>query len=556
MTFIFDLFTRDSAAHTLFILGLVIVLGLILGSLRFRGISLGVAGVLFSGLLLGHLKVPMNAAILEFGRELGLILFVYTIGLQVGPGFFASIRREGLRLNILAACVVTAGALLTAAFHLWGGLPLPAAAGIFSGATTNTPSLAAAQQALKEFPGMSQESILMPALGYAVSYPFGIIGMILSMILLRFLFRIEPLREAESYSRIHEKNNPKLAVMDFKIENPEIHGLALRKVSALNQPGVVISRVIHEGAACAALPNTVLHLGDTLRAVGPAELLGSFKVSIGSETRMDFRGTQGHLVARRVIVSRAAAAGRTIAELAARQRYGVSITRILRSDVELPVTPELVIHYADEMTAVGKEEQLKKFASDMGDSVKELHHPQLISIFAGIVAGIVVGMIPLSLPGIPSPVKLGLAGGPLVVAILLSRVGRWGPLLWYMPPAANTMLREMGIALFLACVGLMSGGRFAETLMAGQGAVWMAAGAAITVLPIFFAALWARLVFKMNYLTLCGFLAGSMTDPPALAFANQMAPSGAQVVSYAAVYPAVMILRVIAAQCLVIFLMR
>lgn len=556
MQFVIDLFTSETIAHTLFIFGLVIALGLVLGSFRIRGIALGVAGVLFSGLLFGHFKVPMNHEILEFAREFGLILFVYTIGIQVGPGFFSSLKRDGLQLNALAAFIVITGALIAAAFHLWGGVPLPAAAGLFSGATTNTPSLAAAQQALKDIPNLPPEAVKMPALGYAVSYPFGIVGIILSMILVRALFRIDPSKDAASYADFHARMNPKPVVMDFRVENPNLDGLTVKKIPALNEQGVVISRVIHDGTAHAALPDTVVRLGDTIRAVGPRERLEQFRVIIGSETHMDLRGTKGHIVARRVVVSRADSAGKTIAELSARQRYGVTITRLSRGDVEVPVTPGLVINFADTLMAVGEQEAVKKFASDMGDSAKELNHPQLIAVFAGIVAGIVIGVMPFHLPGIPSPVKLGLAGGPLVVAIVLSRIGRLGPLIWYMPPAANYMLREVGITLFLACVGLRSGDRFVETLVAGDGFYWMFAGAVITTVPLLLAALWARIRMKMNYLTLCGLLAGSMTDPPALAFANQITPSSAQVVSYASVYPAVMLLRVICAQCLVIFLMR
>lgn len=556
MQFLIDLFTSQTVAHTLFIFGLVIASGLVLGSFRVKGIALGVAGVLFSGLIFGHFKVPMNHEILEFAREFGLILFVYTIGIQVGPGFFASLKRDGLALNSIAAFIVISGALIAAAFSIWGGVPLPAAAGIFSGATTNTPSLAAAQQALKEVAELPAEAMKLPALGYAVSYPFGIVGIIISMLIIRMVFRIQPAHDAAEYAEHHARMNPKPVVMDIRVENPNLDGLTVRKIPALNEQGVVISRVVHDGTTHAALPGAVIRIGDIIRAVGPKDKLDELRVIIGSETHMDLRGTKGRIIARRVVISKTSAAGKTLSELSARQRYGVTVTRLLRGDVEVPVTPNLVINYADTLMAVGEEEAIKKFASDMGDAPRELNHPQLIAVFTGIVLGIVAGVIPFHLPGIPSPVKLGLAGGPLVVAIILSRIGRVGPLVWYMPPAANYMLREVGITLFLACVGLRSGDKFVETLTAGDGLYWMFAGAVVTTVPLLIAGFWAKFKMKMNYLSLCGLLAGSMTDPPALAFANQISPSSAQVVAYASVYPAVMLLRVICAQCLIIFLMR
>ncbi len=556
MAFITDLFTSTTIAHTLFIFGLVACLGLLLGSLRFKGISLGVAGVLFSGLLFGHFGIAIDHEILDFAREFGLILFVYTIGLQVGPGFFSSFKRDGLTLNLLAVFIVICGALIAAAFALWGGIPLPAAAGLFSGATTNTPSLAAAQQALKDIPGLMPEAGKLPALGYAVAYPFGIVGIIITMLLIRFLLRINPSQDASTYAEMHARMNPKLEVIDLRVENSNLHGLQLKNIPSLNDSGVVISRVYHEGVLQAALPATTIHLGDIIRAVGPRDKLNDLRVIIGTETQLDLRGTKGHTIARRVIVSRTAMSGKTIAELDARQRYGVTITRLTRSDMELPVTPDITVNFADTLMAVGDEDAVRKFAAEMGDSPKELNHPQLIPVFLGIVLGVLLGTFPFHIPGIPSAVKLGLAGGPLVVAILLSRLGRLGPLVWYMPAAANIMLREVGITLFLACVGLKAGDQFVKTLVQGDGLYWMAAGTAITLVPLLAAAFWARLKLKMNYLTLCGLLAGSMTDPPALAFANQMVPSSAQVVAYASVYPVVMLLRVICAQCLIIFFMR
>lgn len=553
--FLVQLLTGHSVAQAVFVFGLVIALGLGFGSLRFRGIRLGVAGVLFSGILFGHFGIKVNEEILEFAREFGLILFVYTIGMQVGPGFFASLRRQGLGLNLVAAAIVGGGVLITALLIWFGGVPVPAAIGIFSGATTNTPSLAAAQQALREVAGLNPESLKLPGLGYAVAYPFGILGIILTMLVIRFAFRLHPSSEAAEYEKHHHREHPKLEVIDVEVQNPNLNGIMLKKIPGFGHYPVVVSRIFHAGDLAVAQPETVVYTGDVLRLVGTREKLEEFMLTVGRESKIDLGTVKSPITVRRVIVTRPDAAGKSLAELDARKRFGITVTRITRSEVEFIPSSDLEFHLADSLIVVGEQSAVQRFAEEMGDTPKELDHPQVIPIFIGIALGILLGSFPVSLPGFPAPIRLGLAGGPLLAAIVFSRIGKIGKLIWYMPASANFIVREVGIALFLACVGLRAGDKFVSTLLQGDGFYWMACGAAITALPLLVAGIAARLFGKMNYLTLCGLLAGSMTDPPALAYAGQLASSNAQMVSYATVYPLVMILRVLSAQILVLFFM-
>jgi putative transport protein len=469
--------------------------------------------------------------------------------------FFASFKKDGLRLNGLAFSIVFLGVLITIVLGLCGWVPFPVAVGLFSGATTNTPSLAAAQQALKEIPSITDEMLKMPGLGYAVSYPFGIVGIILTMLFMRFIFKIRPAQEVIEYTQAHQKQALILETLDIAVQNPNLNGCHVEEIPAIQETGVVVSRILHSGEVQLVSPDSRVYIGDIIRVVGPKEKLDEIQMIVGARAKIETITTHNALSVKRILVTRKEVIGKTIEELEA-FLYGVTVTRISRSQIEFPATQEIEIHFADTLVVVGEEAGIQKFAKIIGNSEKDLDHPQLIPVFLGVALGVLVGSIPFSIPGMPAAVKLGLAGGPLVVAILLSRIGRVGRLVWYMPNAANFMLREVGISLFLACVGLRAGDRFIETLVAGEGLKWIALAAVITLLPIFFVALWARLRYRMNYLTLCGLLAGSMTDPPALAYANQMAPSSAQVVAYAGVYPLVMLVRVISAQMIVMFFVR
>ncbi len=551
---IINLFTSPSTAQAIFILGLVVALGLALGSIRIYGIKLGVAGVLFSGILFGHFKWTIHPELLDFVREFGLVLFVYTIGMQVGPGFFSAFKRSGLTYNLMAAFVVISGAVIAVSLSFFAHIPLPAAVGLFAGATTNTPSLAAAQQALKDLPNIAPEISKLPAVAYAMAYPFGILGIILTMLLIRFVFRIMIKQEAEDFLKLHQNSNS-LQVVDLRVENPNLDGIPVSKIPNAGKEGVVISRIQHQGQIQPVLSDTVVEFGDIVRAVGPKEELDELRLVVGSEAKMDTRASSP-VISKRVIVTRKEMAGKSIRELDVRNRYEVTITRIHRAQFELPVHSDMELQYADTLITVGDEEDIRRFAKDVGDSPKALEHTELISVFVGIALGVLVGIWPIKFAGMPAPLKLGLAGGPLMVAILLSRIGRIGKMIWYMPISANYMLREFGISLFLACVGLRSGDQFVETLTHGSGLYWMACASLITLLPILLVGIFARMRLKMNYLTICGLISGSMTDPPALAFANQIVASDAQVISYAAVYPLVMILRVVSAQLIVMIFMH
>jgi putative transport protein len=549
----------SSTAHAIVIVAIVAAAGLAIGAIRVWRIHLGVAGVLFAGLAFGHFGVDINADVLEFAREFGLILFVYTIGVQVGPGFLSSLRKSGLPLNLMAAAVVLLGSVIT--IVLWWLLmeraELPAAVGVFAGATTNTPSLAAAQEALKNAAPQQQFEQLrvLPGLGYAVAYPFGVIGIILTIVLSRTLFRIDARAEAEALEKLETAEREPLATMNLEVTNPNVVGVALANVPTLSESGVVVSRIFHDNQLALAKPQTVLSAGDVILAVGPRAGLEQLRLIVGPESSTNLKDLPSRIATRRVLVTRSDVLGRTVAELKLRERFGVSVTRIERSGIELPVTGAIRLQFGDRLTVVGNADSIAPVAAELGDSMKRLNAPQIVPVFLGIAIGVIIGSIPLKFPGLPSPVKLGMAGGPLLVAIVLSRLGNVGPLVWYLPTSAMLVLRDVGIALFLACVGLKAGGHFAETLLSGNGLTWLLCGVVITLVPMLIVAAVARLIYKLNYLTLCGLLAGSMTDPPALAFATTMTSSEAPSVAYAAVYPLTMILRVLCAQLMIVLFM-
>jgi putative transport protein len=433
-----------SVAHAMLILSLAVASGLALGSFRLFSVNLGVAGVLFAGLALGHFQFSIEPSVLEFVREFGLILFVYSIGMQVGPGFFASLRKQGLPLNLMATGIVLLGVVTTLVLYysFMDRGSLPAAVGLFSGATTNTPSLAAAQQALKDASNADPKVLSMPVLGYAVAYPFGVMGIILTMFVIRGIFRISPQKEAEVIAQMDGKP-PKLSTINLEVQNPNLDGLPLDRVPTLADSGVVVSRVGTNGHAVVGNADTVLHVGDVLLAVGLRERLEQLKVIVGTESHVDVRSIPSKISTRRIVVTKSGALGRTIQELAIGTRFNVRITRISRAEIELSPTHDLRLQYADNLLAVGEDSAIRAVANELGDSPKKLNFPQIIPIFVGIALGVILGSWPVSLPGMPAPVKLGLAGGPLVVAILLSRLGHIGPLVWHMPISANFILRRL-----------------------------------------------------------------------------------------------------------------
>lgn len=553
MDWLVQLFTQDTVARTVLLLGLAGAAGSALGKIRIFGVSLGVAGVLFVGLFLGYLKLSIDHHVLEFVREFGLIVFVYTLGLQIGPGFFGSLRSRGLVLNGFAAAIVLGGVALTVLGIATGRVSMPAGVGLLSGATTNTPSLAAAQQALKQL-GEPDTAAVVQGLAYAVTYPFGIVGIILTMVLVRVVFRIPVADEVAAAESAQQPSTPAPGTRNFEVRNVNLVGRPLGRVPGLAGSGVVVSRVSRGGVVAVARPEAPLQLGDILHAVGPEDGLDELRVVVGADAGVDLKTVNGPVTNRRLIVTRSAAFGRELAELAVFAEHNVVVTRVTRGGIEFTPRPGLRLQFGDVLMVVGEAARIAAVAAVVGNSNRALNSPQPIPFFLGIALGVIVGSIPLAVPGLPAAVKLGLAGGPLVVAILLSRVANTGPLVWYLPTNANHMLREVGITLFLAAVGLKSGASFVEVLRGGNGLQWMLYGAVVTAVPLVAVGLLARAWKKLNYAELCGVLAGSMTDPPALAFAQQSLGSDAPAVSYATVYPLVMLLRVFSAQ-LVVFLL-
>lgn len=557
MPVLLDLFNGLSdIARVMLTLSLVAVGGLALGQIKVRGVGLGIGGVLFAGLAAGHAAreagVAFDAHVLHFVREFGLILFVYTIGVQVGPGFFVALKRAGLRLNLLAAAIVALGLATAAAIHLVSGAPLPAVLGIFSGAVTNTPSLGAAQEILGAVHAPTGQMAL-PSLGYAVAYPFGIAGILLAMGLLRAAFRIDPIAEAAAFERQRNAEVASLETLDVAVRNPGVVGLAVKDIVRADQ-GVVASRMMRAGQLRVPHPDTPVEPGDVLHLVGSRPRLDRLKTYLGQEAEVPLTTKGTDIRWERLVVTSDGVLGKSIAQLDIADSYDVVFSRVTRAGVELVPSPALRLQFGDILTAIGLPKDIQRVSSLIGNSRRRLQQVEFIPVFIGIALGLLIGSIPLHLPGMPAPLKLGLAGGPLVAAILLSRLGHLGPLVWFMPPAANTALREIGIVLFLAVVGLMSGGRFVETLVHGDGATWVLYGALITMVPLLIVGFVARAVMKMNYLTACGLLSGSMTDPPALAFANAMSVSEAPSLAYATVYPLVMCLRILAPQVLVLML--
>ena len=543
----------NEVALAVLVLSIIAVTGLLLSTLKMRGVGLGITGVLFSGLFFGHLGWHINDGVLQFVKESGLILFVFTIGLQIGPGFFASIKEQGLPTNLCASVIVLRGAALTVLLGWMLHINPFAAAGLFSGATTNTPSLGAAQQAITIIPLIDPSTKALPALAYAVAYPGGVLGIILALVLLKVIFRIRPDSEVAEFEESRKCLTPPLQRRSLTVANTNLNGLLVRDIPTPDHSNIVISRIQSPGGGVrvASLEESV-HVGDIILAVGTEGGLDHFQRIVGGRSEANLLDSTSSVHYRRIIVTRKEPLGKSLRQLALHTAYGVIVTRIQRGDVEMPGDADMKLQFGDTLQVVGDTQGLDQAAALLGNSAKELGITHYLPVFIGLALGVAAGLLPLALPGLPVPVRLGLAGGPLVIAIILSRIGRIGPLVWYMPSGANLALRELGIILFLACVGLKAGAKFIPTLMSPQGVTWLAAGFCITLIPLVAVGIVARLLLKMNYVTLCGLIAGSMTDPPALAFANSMVKSDGASVSYAAVYPLTMLLRILCAQVLVL----
>ena len=541
----------SETAITIGLLALVAIIGLWIGHFKVKGVGLGIGGVLFGGILVAHFTtqydIKLDSHTLHFVQEFGLILFVYTIGIQVGPGFFASLRKSGLALNGLGILIVVLGALVTILIYKLAEIPLDVVLGIYSGAVTNTPSLGAGQQILSEL-GMTQTTSTM-GMAYAMAYPFGICGILLSMWLIRLFFKIKLDDEAENFDKEALKS------MSLKVTNTNLNGIHLIEIPGFDDEDVVCSRLKRGELVIVPKADTDVQLGDILHLVGNPEGLKKMHLIIGEEVDVPVASLSGEIRSERVVVTNEKVLGKQIRHLGIHQKYGVVISRLNRAGVELVPTAHTALQFGDVLHMVGKTDILNQAISVIGNAKQKLLQVQMLPVFIGIGLGVLLGSIPFYIPGFPVALKLGLAGGPLVVALILARIGSIGKLYWFMPPSANLALREIGIVLFLAVVGLKSGGSFVDTLTNGSGLEWMGYGIFITLIPLMIVGVIARLYAKLNYLSLCGLLAGSMTDPPALAFANELKEgNGAAALSYATVYPLTMFLRIVSPQLLAILL--
>lgn len=544
-------------AITISILALVAVIGLWIGHFKIKGVGLGIGGVLFGGILVSHFTTQYNlkldAHTLHFIQEFGLILFVYTIGIQVGPGFFASLRQSGLKLNGLAALIVLLGSLIVVVLYKTTDIPLEIILGIYSGAVTNTPSLGAGQQVFAELSGKNVTEIM--GMSYAVAYPFGICGILLAMWLVRLFFKVKVDEEAQRFERESGSNKDNLRTMTIKVTNQNINALPLKDIPGFEHKDVVCTRLKRGENISVPKSDTEIFVGDLLHMVGDKRTLHKMQLVIGEEVDVEFKAMRGYLSSERVVVTNENVLGKKIRDVGIHQKYNVVISRLNRAGIELVPTSTTTLQFGDVLHLVGREEVMPNAIEIIGNAQSKLQQVQMLPVFIGIGLGVLLGSIPFQIPGFPVALKLGLAGGPLVVALILARIGSIGKLYWFMPPSANLALREIGIVLFLAVVGLKSGGNFVHTLVEGGGLTWMGYGVLITFVPLMIVGILARLYAKMNYLSICGLLAGSMTDPPALAFANAIKEeSGASALAYATVYPLTMFLRIISPQLLAILL--
>ena len=549
-----ELLFGSSTAHIIFILAATIALGTLLGKIKIGGISLGVTWILFVGIALGHFGMGIDPKVLGFVKEFGLILFIYSVGLQVGPGFFASLKQNGIRLNVMALCVLLLGIGVTLAIGAISGTSLITMTGILSGAVTNTPSMGSAQQTFLETTGANDPSI---ALGYAVAYPLGVIGLILALVLMRKLFRVDPVKENARLQAEHiiETHDPDRVTV--VITNPQLDGKKVYDIARLLNRQFVISRMLRPGNdPVLADAQTEIRLGDKVFFVSDPRDTEAVTTFLGERIEMDqavwdrISGAT-ELVSRRILVTKGKINGKQLGSLQLRNHFKVNVTRVNRAGVDLIASPSLSLQVGDRLTVVGTEASINAVAGLLGNSSKRLREPNLIPMFIGILLGVALGMIPFHIHGIPLPVKLGLAGGPLIVAILLSRFGARFHLVTYTTMSASLMLREIGISLFLAAVGLAAGPEFISTLQGG-GLAWVGYGFLITVIPILLVGLLGRWVFKFNYFELMGTLSGSMTDPIALSFVSSNSPNDIPAVSYSTVYPLTMFLRVVSAQILIL----
>ena len=557
MNWLIDLFTKPSVAQQIIAITLTAALGLMFGKVKIKGISLGGAGALFVGIVLGHIGLRIDSNVLHFIQEFGLILFVYTIGMQVGPGFIDSIRRHGLVLNVLSTSIVFLGVVVTLCLYFFTDMHnnVPVLIGMLCGAVTNTPSLGAANSV---FATASMDTSLT-GIGYAVAYPFGVIGIIFVMLLVRIIFRQNPDKAAKDYAADIAENTKRIESCSLTLDNQNLFGTMLKDIPDLISSGVVVTRLMRGNDIFTPNGKTVIQEGDKLHIVGMPEAVAIMEKIIGkrlekSITKENTTDSDRAILVKTVLVTNKKVLGKTIGALALAERYNVNVSRVVRSGFKFTGRLDLRIKFADKLRLVGTAEGIEAAAKELGNSLTALDHPEILPAFLGIFLGVIAGSIPIAIPGMPTPLKLGLAGGPLIIAILLSRKRKIGPLNFFMANSANLMLREFGLTLFLSCVGLNAGIKFFDVLLNGDGLYYMGLAAFITFIPLAIVATIGHLIFKVNFLSLCGVLAGATTDPPALAFANSQADSEAVNIGYVSVYPLTMLLRILSAQILAILL--
>lgn len=557
MNWLQDLLTNpDSIAHIVALYSFVIAAGVLLGKIKVFGISLGVTFVLFVGILAGHFGFTGNASILSFIQDFGLILFVSCIGLQVGPSFFSSFKKGGISMNLIAVGIVALNIAIALIMYyaLQGRVEIPMMVGVLCGAVTNTPGLGAANEALSQLDYSGPEI----AMGYACAYPLGVIGIILSMIVIRYICRVDMGKEAADIQR-GEEANPHLKpfIVSLEVQNEALVGKNLSQVQKFLARDFVCSRIIQDGEIHIPNANTTLHVGDKMYIVCAEDDSEAIAAFIGPQVDMDWEDLKQQdktMVSRRILVTQPNINGKTLGELHFSSMYGVNVTRVNRSGMDLFASRQLTLQVGDRVMVVGPQDAIERVAHLLGNQLKRLDHPNIVTIFVGILCGILFGSLPIAIPGMPTPVKLGLAGGPLIISILIGRFGYKVKLVTYTTMSANLMLREIGIVLFLASVGLKAGGNFVQTVVEGDGLLYVGIGFLITFIPLLVMGMVARWYYKLNYFTLMGLIAGSNTDPPALAYANQTAGNDAPAVGYSTVYPLAMFLRILTAQLLILLM--
>lgn len=548
-----ELFTGTSVAHTLLVYCIIIVIGTALGKIRVHGISLGATFVLFVGLLLGHIGVTLQTEITDFLKNFGLILFVFSIGLQVGPGFFSSFKKGGLILNALAFGVVCLGIVVVLLLYclLHNRIGMPMLVGIMCGAITSTPALGAAEEALGQLQsGGTIQAIPHISLGYAVAYPMAIIGSILTMMLLKRIFRIDIVKEQEALDSCQDPAT-KPDILTFRLTNPAIDGITLSELKSRFGHQLIATRVFDGTEVFIPHADTVLHLSDIVLIVTHHSYRQQLCELLGEETLYDWQDDERTMVSRRIVVTRNTINGKSIGQLHFRSAFNVNITRINRAGIDLLARPDLILQVGDKVMVVGPLESIQKVETLLGNTLKRLNEPHIITIFLGILLGIVLGATPVWFPGMPTPAKLGLVGGPLVVSILLGRFGYKLKLITYTTQSANLMLRELGLSLFLASVGLSAGGQFVESVISQDGLLWLLCGMMITIVPPLITGVIARLI-KLNFFTICGLIAGAHTNAPPLAYTAALSDSDEPAVAYSTVYPLVTFLRILSAQVMIL----